>query len=92
MKDVAAQLQDIEETPDLLERSLKLSGLITALFREVGWNLVKVARKIMGVCLSGATPVDWAEVDRLAALPAFNIKKELGALKRKVERESGDKT
>jgi len=47
-----------------------------------------VARKLMAVCLSGATPVDWMEVDRLAALPSFNIVRELDELKREVAREN----
>jgi len=47
-----------------------------------------VARKLMAVCLSGLTPVDWMEVERLAALPSFNILRELGELKREVVREN----
>ena len=34
--------RDIEATPDLLERALKLAGLVTRLFREAGWDLVVV--------------------------------------------------
>ena len=45
-----------------------------------------VARKLMAVCVSGATPVDWVEVDRLCTLPAFNIVRELDELKREVSR------
>ena len=37
--------------------------------------------------LSGATPVDWREVERLAALPSFRIAAELQALKREVAGE-----
>jgi hypothetical protein len=46
-----------------------------------------VARKLMAVCLSGDTPVDWREVERLAALPSFNIQRDLKVLKREVARE-----
>ncbi len=46
-----------------------------------------VARKLMAVCLNGATPVDWNEVVRLAALPSFNIVRELDELKCEVSRE-----
>ena len=35
-------LSDIMNTPDLLERALKLAGLVTALFRERGFPLVVV--------------------------------------------------
>ena len=48
-----------------------------------------VARKLMAVCVSGTTPVDWKEVARLAALPSFNIARELDELKREVAREYG---
>ena len=43
-----------------------------------------VAKKILAVCLSGDTPVDWGEIDRLAALPAYRITAELAALKQEV--------
>jgi len=194
---VAQELQDIEETPDLLERALRLSGLVTRIFREAGWDLVvvggsavefytegsymsgdidfcrrnlapiparlaqdlmgtlgasggprswkvaglfvdmlgfleneastpcrtigtpcgtiyvmpaelavvertllafypqpdaearNVAKKMLGVCLSGDTPVDWDEIRRLAGLPSFNVSKELDELKSEVAREIG---
>lgn len=40
-----------------------------------------VAMKMLAVCLSGQTPVEWEEVDRLARLPSFNIGHELTQLK-----------
>lgn len=40
--DVEAAKSDILETEDLLERTLKLSGLVTALFAEQGYRLVVV--------------------------------------------------
>jgi hypothetical protein len=51
-----------------------------------------VAKKLLAVCLSGATPVDWREVARVAALPAFNVAKELAALKKEVTRELRQRT
>ena len=39
---IAATKADIEATSDLLERALKLSGLITTLFAERGFHLVVV--------------------------------------------------
>jgi hypothetical protein len=47
----------------------------------------KVAKKILAVCLSGRTPTDWREVERLAALPAFNIRDEISELRKEVTRE-----
>ena len=44
-----------------------------------------VAKKLLAVCLSGRTPVEWREVKRLAMLPAFNIEKELAALIKEVK-------
>jgi hypothetical protein len=35
-------IREIEATPDLLERALKLAGLVTRLFREAGWDLAVV--------------------------------------------------
>ena len=48
-----------------------------------------VARKLMAVCVKDSTPVDWKEVARLAALPSFNIVRELDEMKREVSRENG---
>jgi len=191
------ELRDIEATGDLLERALKLAGLVSRVFREAGWDLVvvggsavefytegsymsgdidfcrrtlapiplrraqdlmaalgasggprswklaglyvdllglleneartpcrtlaspcgavtvmpaelavverallafypqpseearAVAKKLLAVCLSGATPVDWSEVSRLARLPDFNIELNLESLKREVAHELG---
>ncbi len=46
-----------------------------------------VARKLLAVCLSGVTEVDWSEVERLAKLPSFDIVRELGQLREEVLRE-----
>ena len=40
--DIEAAKSDILATEDLLERALKLSGLVTALFAEQGYRLVVV--------------------------------------------------
>jgi hypothetical protein len=37
MDGIKQVLQDIEATPDLLERALRLSGLVTRIFREAGY-------------------------------------------------------
>ncbi len=47
----------------------------------------EIARMLMAVCVSGRTPVDWAEVERLSKLPAFKIADELQTLREDVERE-----
>lgn len=47
----------------------------------------RVARLLMAVCVSGATPVDWDEVERLAALPAFAVADELKNLRQEVQGE-----
>jgi hypothetical protein len=195
MDGVEQELQTIEASQDLLERALRLSGLVTRIFREAGWDLVvvggsavefytegsymsgdidlcrrtlapiplrlaqnlmgklgatggprswkvaglfvdmlgfleneartpcrtiqtpcgmiqvvpaelavverallafypqpdaearNVAKKMLGVCLSGDTPVDWDEIGRLAGLPSFNVVRELDELKMEVARE-----
>ena len=45
------------------------------------------ARKLLAVCLAGRTPVDWDEVDRLAALSSFDVAEQMTGLKAEVERE-----
>ncbi len=195
MDSIDSALQDIQATEDLLEKALKLAGLVTGVFREAGWELVVVggsavefytegaymsgdidfcrlnpqpvplrqaqdlmgklkatggprswlvgdlyvdllglleneartacreidtpcgrisiipveqvlvervlsafypasdseardaARKLLAVCLAGRTPVDWDEVDRLAALPSFDVAEQMTGLKAEVERE-----
>ncbi len=49
-----------------------------------------VAKKMLAVCLSNETAVDWDEVERLAGLDAFNIRAELAALKEEVANELED--
>jgi len=46
-----------------------------------------VAKKMLAVCLTGQTEVDWDEVDRLAGLPDFKIQREMRQLRREVEDE-----
>jgi hypothetical protein len=46
-----------------------------------------VAKKMMAVCLTGKTPVDWDEVERLAGIPAFGIAEELAQLRDEVANE-----
>jgi hypothetical protein len=200
MDKTAQELRDIEATPDMLERALKLSGLVTRLFGEAGWDLVvvggsavefytegaymsgdidlcrrtlppiplrlaqdlmgrlgatggprswkvaglfvdllglleneavtpcrtirtpcgaisvipaelavverallafypspdpvarAVAKKLLAVCINGETPVDWAEIRRLARLPSFNVERELDDLRNEVKRELDGKT
>jgi len=46
-----------------------------------------VACKLLAACISGETPVDWGEVERLAALPEFNVTSELKELREEVLRE-----
>jgi len=47
-------VRDIEATPDLLERALKLAGLVTNLFREAGWDLVVVGGSAVEFYTEGA--------------------------------------
>ena len=46
-----------------------------------------VACKLLAACVSGETPVDWGEVNRLAALPDFMVTAELEELRKEVQRE-----
>jgi hypothetical protein len=195
MEGTEQAIRDIEATPSLLERALKLTGLVTRLFGEAGWDLVvvggsavefytegaymsgdidlcrrtaspiplrraqdlmgqlgatggprnwkvaglfvdllglleneastpcrtiatpcgpisiippelavvertlpafypcpdsearDVAKKMLAACVTGVTPVNWDEIERLARLPSFNVAKELRALREEVTRE-----
>ena len=44
--EIAAARADIEATGDLLERAMKLSGLVTTLFNEHGFPLVALRREL----------------------------------------------
>ncbi len=48
-----------------------------------------VAKKMLAVCLTGQTEVDWDEVERLAGLPDFRIQQEIRQLRSEVENEVG---
>ncbi len=39
---IQEQLQDIGATRDLLDKALKLAGLVSSVFREAGWELIVV--------------------------------------------------
>ena len=39
---IEQELREIEAAPDLLERALRLAGLVTRVFRDAGWDLVVV--------------------------------------------------
>lgn len=65
----------------LVERTL------LAFYPRPNAEALAVAKKMMAVCLNGATPVDWSEVQRLAAMSSFNIEKELTLLKKDVANE-----
>ncbi len=51
-----------------------------------------VAKKMLAVCLSGETPIEWDEVNRLAQLPSFDVGKELLALKAEVADDLASQT
>ena len=54
MKSLQSSLADIRATRDLLEKALKLSGLVTAVFREAGWDLVVVGGSAVEFYTEGA--------------------------------------
>lgn len=47
-------LADIEATRDLLEKAMKLSGLVTNVFKEAGWDLVVVGGSAVEFYTEGA--------------------------------------
>ena len=54
--DIKAAVADIESTSDLLERALKLSGLVTTLFQRHGFPLVVVGGSAVEFYTEGGLP------------------------------------
>jgi hypothetical protein len=52
--DLTAAMCDIESTPDLLERALKLSGVVSSLFARAGWPLMVVGGSAVEFYTEGA--------------------------------------
>ena len=52
--DVTAAMKDIGTTPDLLERALKLSGLVSTVFAQAGWPLMVVGGSAIEFYTEGA--------------------------------------
>ena len=82
--DTAKARSDIEATGDLLEKALKLSGLVATLFAEAGWPLVVVGGSAVEFYTEGAYmsgDIDFCR-RRYAAIPprvAQDIMSRLGA-------------
>lgn len=52
--DLKAAMTDIAATPDLLERALKLAGVVSTLFGEAGWPLMVVGGSAVEFYTEGA--------------------------------------
>jgi len=52
--DVTAAMRDIGATPDLLERALKLSGVVSTVFAQAGWPLMVVGGSAIEFYTEGA--------------------------------------
>jgi hypothetical protein len=52
--ELQAAITDIETTSDLLEKAMKLAGVVTSLFRDAGWNLVVVGGSAVEFYTEGA--------------------------------------
>ncbi len=59
--------------------------VLLAFYPQVSQEARDVAQKMLAACISGSTAVDWAEVERLAGLPSFSIKKEIMLLRKETE-------
>jgi len=69
--DIDRAKRDIEATDDLLERAMKLSGVVSRLFTEAGWPLVVVGGSAVEFYTEGAYmsgDIDFCR-RRLAAIP-----------------------
>lgn len=82
--DAAQAVRDIEATDDLLERGLKLAGLVTRIFAEAGSNLVVVGGSAVefyteGAYMSGDIDFCRLELTRIPLRQAQDIMGALGA-------------
>lgn len=75
-------MRDIESTKDLLERALKLAGVVSALFREAGWPLMVVGGSAVEFYTEGAYmsgDIDFCR-RRLEPIPLRLAQELLGSL------------
>ena len=82
--DAAQAVSDIEATDDLLEKGLKLAGLVTHLFAEAGSNLVVVGGSAVefyteGAYMSGDIDFCRRELTRIPLRQAQDIMATLSA-------------
>ena len=80
--DVTAAMKDIETTPDLLERALKLSGLVSTVFDQAGWPLTVVGGSAVEFYTEGAYmsgDIDFCR-RRLQAIPLRLAQELMGRL------------
>ncbi|MDD5483209.1 MAG: hypothetical protein PHP98_06110 [Kiritimatiellae bacterium] len=82
-KDIVPEINDILATSDLLSKALKLAGLITRLFREVGWELVVVGGSAVefyteGAYMSGDIDMCRRNLDPIPLRTAQNVIGRLG--------------
>jgi hypothetical protein len=54
MNEIKSILTDIANTTDLLEKSMKLAGLVTSVFKEEGWQLIVVGGSAVEFYTEGA--------------------------------------
>jgi len=54
MKNIEQELREIESSSDLLDKALRLTGLVTRLFRTAGWELVVVGGSAVEFYTEGA--------------------------------------
>jgi len=84
MDTTRSAIKDIEGTDDLLEKSLKLAGLVTRLFADAGCNLVIVGGSAVelyteGAYMSGDIDFCRRELTRIPLRQAQDIMATLGA-------------
>ena len=94
MDEMIQDARDIEATPDLLERALKLAGLVTRLFREAGWDLVVVGGSAVEFFTEGSYMSGDIDLCRRTLVPiplrrAQDLMGQIGATGGPRELESG---
>jgi hypothetical protein len=84
MTDLQLKLREIESTADLLEKSLKLAGLVTHVFSQAGWSLAVVGGSAVefyteGAYMSGDIDFCRCSPDPIPLRKAQDLMAKLGA-------------
>lgn len=80
------EFREIDGVAVAKPEDLLAERVLMAVYPQVNAEARVCAEKLLAVALGGELPVDWAEAERVAALPEYGVLEELRALKEAVSR------